>query len=141
MQDKSINNALLELRAQIIRGGLEGREHVEALLLARGVNLQPARKPCRPRHGRNYARLLILEALRSGPMHGRAIAGYAVARVPEVPQDALRRLVSSGLWKMGHDGSVVRDGGVWRLAAVAGTIPIVENGQLVFPAEQICAPI
>ena len=116
MQDKTINNALLQLRAQIIRGGLEGREHVEALLLVRGVGLQPARKPYRPRHGRNYARLLILEALRSGPMHGRAIAAYAVARVPEVPKEALRRLVSSALWKMGDAGTLVRDGGLWRLA-------------------------
>ncbi len=116
MQDKTINNALLQLRAQIIRGGLDGLDHVEALLLARGVDLQPARKPYRPRHGRNYARLLILEALRSGPLLGRAIAAYAIARVPEVPQDALRRLVSSALWKMGDAGVVVRDGGLWRLA-------------------------
>ena len=116
MLDKTITSALLQLRAQIIRGKLEGLEHVEALLLARGVDLQPARKPYRPRHGRNYARLLIMEALRSGPLPGRAIAVYAVCRVPEVPQDALRRLVSSALWKMGDAGVVARDGGLWRLA-------------------------
>ena len=116
MQDKTITNALLQLRSQIIRGKMEGIDHVEALLLARGVDLQPARKPYRPRHGRNYARLLILGALRSGPQHGRAIADYAMSRVPEVPEEALRRLVSSALWKMGDAGVVARDGGLWRLA-------------------------
>ena len=116
MLDKTITNALLQLRAQIIRGGLDGLGHVETLLIARGADLQPARKPYRPRHGRNYARLLILDALRSGPMPGPAIAAYAVARVPEVPQEALRRLVSSALWKMGDAGTLVRDGALWRLA-------------------------
>ncbi len=113
MQDKTITNALLQLRAQIIRSGLDGLDHVEALLIARGVDLQPARKPYRPRHGRTYARLLILDAVRSGPLPGRAIASYAVARVP---QDALRRLVSSALWKMGDAGVLVRNNGLWRLA-------------------------
>ena len=39
MQDKSINGALIKLRAQIIRGGLNGLVQVEALLIARGIDL------------------------------------------------------------------------------------------------------
>lgn len=44
MQEKTINNALLALRRQIIRGDGENLAHVEALLRARGV--EP------PRHAR-----------------------------------------------------------------------------------------
>ena len=39
MLDKTITSALLQLRAQIIRGRLDGLAHVQALLLARGVDL------------------------------------------------------------------------------------------------------
>ena len=38
MLDKSITSALLALRAQIIRGNLDGLDNVEALLVQRGID-------------------------------------------------------------------------------------------------------
>ncbi|WP_159458612.1 hypothetical protein [Roseisalinus antarcticus] len=39
MQDKTIDNALLALRKDMIRNGGDGLTHVEALLTMRGVGL------------------------------------------------------------------------------------------------------
>ena len=46
MIDKTITNALIELRKQIIRGRLDILAHVDALLMARGVD--PAMQHCGP---------------------------------------------------------------------------------------------
>ena len=43
MLDKTITNALIALRRQIIRGNLDRLDHVNALLAARGI----ARLPCK----------------------------------------------------------------------------------------------
>ena len=48
MSERSINSALLALRKQLIRGDGLGLEHVEALLVMRGVALPcvlPAKRP------------------------------------------------------------------------------------------------
>ena len=37
MLDKTIDSALLKLRRQIIRGGLDGLDHFNALLVQRGI--------------------------------------------------------------------------------------------------------
>ena len=118
MQDKTITNALLQLRAQIIRGGLDGLGHVEVLLLARGVDLAGhyVARPYQQRRGRNYVRLIIIGALRKGPMTGREISDIAVETVPDAPTKALRAMTYSALSKMGKAGLVVRGGGMWRLA-------------------------
>ena len=47
MQDKTINNALLALRKQIIREGGNGLDHVQALLEQRGVNMPRVLPPKR----------------------------------------------------------------------------------------------
>ena len=86
MQDKTITNALLRLRAQIIRGKLDGLDHVEALLVARGVDLPHVHEPhatnSLPRPG--MTRLLV-DALRDGPKGGVAAARY-VAEIPWKPR-------------------------------------------------------
>jgi hypothetical protein len=49
MQDKAIDSALLNLRKQIMRGGGDGLEHVEARLGLRGVDMPavlPAKRSC-----------------------------------------------------------------------------------------------
>ncbi|MES2843723.1 MAG: hypothetical protein V4804_17035 [Pseudomonadota bacterium] len=70
MLDKTITNALLALRAQIVRERLGGLNHVEALLVARGVELaaHPVRRKipadsCKQRE----VKLIVAEALRDGP--------------------------------------------------------------------------
>jgi hypothetical protein len=67
MQDKTIDNALLAPRKQIIRGDGEGLERVEALLRMRSVpmpSVLPHRCPTTAR--RNVMRHLVLDALRDG---------------------------------------------------------------------------
>ena len=68
MQDKTIDSALLALRKHIIRGDLDGLEHVEALLTARGVampRVMAAKRPDVARRG--YMRLCITAAIKDGP--------------------------------------------------------------------------
>ena len=91
--DKSIDAALLELRPRLLRGGLEGREHVEALLLSRGIAVRPvSRQLTAHRPSRNHLRQMILAALRGGPVTGPAIAAMVVERTPQIaPEQAYFR--------------------------------------------------
>ena len=117
MLDKSINAALVEVRKQIVRGGLDGLAQVDDLLRLRGIDPDAlvVRRKYRPRRGRIYLRVIVLDVLRHGPMTGRQVADIALARVPEVPPESLRPLVYSALTKMGTAGVLVRDQGRWRL--------------------------
>ena len=117
MQDKSINNALLELRAQIIRGGLDGLDHVEALLLARGVDLPHVPKSHAANSLPRMAMLrLLVGALRDGPKGGPAIAAYVAAHQPAISYRQAQRRIHQGLARAVAHGYAVRDENVWRLA-------------------------
>lgn len=120
MQDRTINNALLALRKQIIRGKRDGLDHVEALLSIRGVAMPvvlPARRSCAA--GRGQSRALIYDALRNGPKLRRDIVRYVANHRPEIPADVAYRRVDQCLWKMKKAGLVVQDfrlgGCLWRL--------------------------
>jgi hypothetical protein len=117
MLDKSIDGALLALRKQIIRGKLDGLEHVEVLLAMRGVHM-PAVLPAKNANValRGHARALICEALRDGPKTRREIVAYVVTKRPELPYDVVYRRVDRLLWRMGKAGALVNKGGVWKLA-------------------------
>ena len=117
MLDKSIDAALVELRRQIVRGGLEGQEHVEALLIARGVALRPVtRQLVAVRLPRNYLRWMILAALRDGPMTGPAIAAMVMERTPQIaPEQAYFRAYSA-VTRLRYAGLVVREGKWWWIA-------------------------
>lgn len=119
MLDKTINNALLRLRAQIIRDGLEGLQHVEAMLLLRGID--PAshyvrRKipldSCKQRE----LKIIVLDALRSGPKTAREIAQAFMRRKPEIAPDRAKIRVHRATYKMRDAGVLVGNAGVWRLA-------------------------
>ena len=117
MQDKTITNALLQLRAQIIRGRLDGLDHVEALLWGRGVDLARVPKP----HAANSLprlamRRLLLDALRDGPKGGVAAARYVAEHQPDISYREAQRRVHQALTRMVATGFAVKDGGVWRLA-------------------------
>jgi len=116
MLDKSIDAALMELRTRIVRGGLEGREHVEALLIARGVPLRRvSRQLVAIRLPRNHLRLMILAALRDGPMTGPAIAAIVIERTPQIaPEHAYFRAYSA-VTRMRYAGLVEKDGKVWQV--------------------------
>ena len=120
MLDKTIDAALVELRAQIARGGLAGQEHAEALLVARGVPLRPlSRQLTAHRLPRNYLSRMILGALRGGPMTGPAIAVMVAARTPPITPDEAYSRAYSAVTRLRYAGLVVRDGRVWRLAISA----------------------
>jgi hypothetical protein len=111
MLDKSINSALLALRAQIIRDSLDGLDHVNALLVMRGVP--------RPRVPRKFAQRqdtsrLALEALWTGPKRGYEVARYAAETTGDQLPDQWRRMYQA-LHNLRRRGLVVKDGRVWRL--------------------------
>lgn len=115
MQDKTINNALLALRKQIILGNGEGQEHVEALLKLRGVRLRQVL----PQHG-NVARKgemarYVLQALSERPMRRQEIVDYIAPLRPDVPRDRLYWRTDGALSKLHRAGRVERSGQIWRL--------------------------
>ena len=112
MLDKTITSALLNLRAQIIRGKMEGLEHVEALLAARGVGLPVVPRKIAQR--RDTSRL-ALAALRDGPKRSKEVALHVIA-VTGMPERQARAIMYQAMYNLHRRGLVVRDGRMWRLA-------------------------
>jgi hypothetical protein len=116
MLPKSIDAALLALRAEIVRDGLSGLDHVEALLALRQVPLVhvPRRKPL-DSCGQREAKMIMVDALRGGP---RTVAqlreAFAAAR-PDVAPDRVMIRVFQAVYRMRGKGLIVKDGEVWRL--------------------------
>lgn len=129
MLDKTVNSALLNLRAQIIRGKLDGLGHVEALLVARGVSLPavPRKRPA-DTFKRLSLRLLIMEGLRCGPVRSAMLIEQVMAKQPDVSRIDATHRVHNVLWKMKVAGLVVRDGRLWKLSSKSVT---VENRPLL----------
>ena len=117
MQEKSIINALLQIRVETVQSGQDA-SHVNALLLSRGYD--PAshhvpRKGPADRFKQAELKCLILDALRGGPMMGKEIAAYVVAQRPHIsPEDAYDR-VYCGLARMKRNGAVLRIFRKWEL--------------------------
>lgn len=68
LRPETINRALLNLRAQIIRADDPGLKHVEALLRMRRVPLPPVPVWTVRRFKRNELRRIVIAELRSGPL-------------------------------------------------------------------------
>lgn len=118
MLDKTITSALLNLRAQIIRGRLDGLGHVEALLVARSVDptahiVRAKRKGDAARKG--LMRVIILDALRDSPKTMRELAQYVGARRPDISPEAAYQRTGQVLAKLKLVGLVMREGRVWGL--------------------------
>jgi len=114
MQNKTINGALLALRKQIIRGNLDGLNHVEALLRLRGVQMphvMPAKRSDVARRGQ--MRIIILGALRDGPKRLPEITAHVVRCRPDADADRAYKRVSVVLTKMKAEGLVWHEGRVW----------------------------
>ena len=98
MLDKTITNALLALRAQIIRNSQNGLFYVEALLVARCVDPAAHHVPrkAKPRFKHAELRIAILTALREGPLTSRAVAERVLVANPHLTADAARHKVHRG---------------------------------------------
>jgi hypothetical protein len=111
---ETTTRALRNLRAQIIRDGGPGLEHVEALLKLRGDNLGPVpRKAPLQRFRRGKLRVAIFAALRDGPCTGPEV----VTRVCEAHGLAygnMYRSVYAQLGEMKKAGYVRHEGRLWR---------------------------
>lgn len=119
MLDKTIDSALLELRRQIIRGNLDGLDHVEALLAQRGIDPSAHHVPrpiprdsCQTRE----IKKMILEALRDGPKRPAEIGAVFMARKPFIAPERAMIRVYRAIYKLRDRGGIVSDDGVWRLA-------------------------
>jgi hypothetical protein len=125
LKPETITRALVALRAELIREGGPGLEHVEALLQMRGHNLGPvpqkAKTPARFR--RNRLRVAIYEALRDGPLTGPEIV-RRVAEAHGVGYGALYRSVYAQLYAMKRAGRVVLEDGRWRVASPISRLSI-----------------
>lgn len=114
MQDKTIDNALLALRKQIIRGDLDGLDHVEALLTARGVRLPRVLRPWRANQARAHeVRLIVLKALQRRPMRLAELAQIIADKRGETYGQPLRNRTAQCLYKMKLAGMVVRERRLW----------------------------
>lgn len=117
MLDKTIDSALLNLRRQIIRGNLDGLEHVNALLVQRG--LDPAALPkvgkLVVQSKRGVTKRAVIAALGDGPKRPNEIAQH-MSQKAGMPYRAAVGRVHQALMRMADSGLVVRDGMVWRLA-------------------------
>lgn len=113
VSEDTIRNALLYIRAEIVRDNLDGLEHVDALLQMRGH--EPCHVPRRTdrRFKRGELARLILEALRDGPMTGRQIAEHVASqRWGLTAADAYKR-VYVALDRMQVRGLVRHEGRMW----------------------------
>lgn len=109
-----IDNALLALRKQIIRESLDGLEHVEALLVLRGINPPRVLPPWRENKARGYeVRRIILRALDGGPMALPDIAQAIANARGEAYDKRLYQRTAQCLYKMKLAGMVRREGRVW----------------------------
>ena len=113
MLDKTITAALLALRTQIIRDGLDGLPHVEALLIARGVDLSAHRVHQKIRQRKDTSRL-TLQALRDGPLRPVEVANRMAELSDLTSSDAWRR-VYQALHNLRRKGFVEKDGALWRV--------------------------
>jgi hypothetical protein len=117
LKPETITRALVALRAELIREGGPGLDHVEALLQLRGHNLGPVpRKPVTPaRFRRNRLRVAIYAALRGGPLTGPQIVEW-VSAAHGLAYAAMYRSIYAQLHAIRKSGRVVREDRRWRLA-------------------------
>lgn len=133
MIDKTITSALLALRKQIIWDGLDGLEHVNALLMARGID--PAGLNTVPRQlaqacARRGIQMLVLASLRTGPKTHTQIATALVAARPSLEPGRVAACVYRAVYKLSDKGLVRREGRLWGMArqgfsALCGIAPFV----------------
>lgn len=110
--EATIRNALLYIRAECIRDGAPGIDHVDALLRLRGHdpdNFAFAKKAPKA-FRRGDLQFAILTALRDGPRTGAAIAAQVKG---DLDQKAAYKRVYIALHRMKAKGMVKHEGRLW----------------------------
>jgi hypothetical protein len=115
---KAMTDALLNLRAQIIRDELPGLEHVEALLALRGHELERVPKKIGRTFGRNGLRRIVMDALRDGPQPPLRLVEAVKPHRPDWTHDYAYRATYSALRTMRMAGQVKLEDGLWRIITV-----------------------
>ncbi len=107
MTEGVVIGVLRYMRAEIIRDGLDGLEHADALLRARGVDPEALYVPRKqPKHFRRGAlRMAILRALQDGPRTSAQITAAATVGHGLATREA-RKLVYRGLCHLRAQGIV-----------------------------------
>ena len=97
MQDRTIDNALLALRKQIIRSQLEGRGQVEKLLRLRDVPI-----PCVMMYSayRGCMKRLILDALQDRPKTLCEVVAHVATGRPELTRETAYQRTAQRLYRM-----------------------------------------
>jgi hypothetical protein len=114
LKPETITRALLALRAELIREGGDGLEHVEALLQLRGSNLPPVPRKATVHFRRGKLRTAIYAALRGGPLAGPQIV-ERVCAAHGLAYSAMYRSVYAQLNCIKKAGMVGLDNGAWYL--------------------------
>src|SRR6056297_3323428 len=104
--DEMINSSLHYLRARTIRDGLDGLEHIKAIMWIRGLDLEAIHVPRKnKRRFRNGALCAaVMDVLRDGSYTAHGIAGRL---------DCQRRAVYGYLRTLEANGMLKREGRVW----------------------------
>ena len=115
LKPETITRALAALRAELMREGGLGLEHVEALLQLRGNNLAPVPRKAPPQQfKRNRLRLAIRIALRGGPITGPEIV-KRIAASHGLDYGEIYRSVYSQLGQMRRAGVLAHEGALWKI--------------------------
>ncbi|WP_371229383.1 hypothetical protein [Roseovarius sp. 2305UL8-3] len=119
--ETTIRNALLYMRAECLRDGVEGVDHVDALLRLRGHDPEAFgfadKRPKAFRKGE--LRQMVLDALRDGPQTGAEIACRVQARKQVLTYKQAYRRVYGCLEQLQRRGLVVHEGRVWQAHSLA----------------------
>jgi len=108
-----VNGALLQLRAEIVRGDLDGLSEVETLLRLRGIDpdAHHVPKPTPKNFKRGELTRSILRAIKDQPMRPWDIT----LKPRQDGRTVLYQSVCMALVKLNERGLVVKEGRVWRV--------------------------
>ena len=114
--DERIERVLFFIKSEIVRDGLDGVEHVDALLQMRGIDPDKFKIPAKiPRifKGRNGMRRAVLLALKQGPASTKEIASRICEANEGICVEETWRSVSVCLSGLKRRGTVTKTD-VWR---------------------------
>lgn len=113
VSEDTIRNALLYIRAEIVRDNLNGLEHVDALLAMRGHEAAPVPRKTPKAFKRGELRRMILDALRDGPQTGAQLAERIAGQRDGLTRQQAYKRVYIALHGMQRRGMVRHQGRLW----------------------------